>query len=246
MSTKAPLRIAHASDIHLDTDYFGGEENLPSRDYCRGVFGNLLECIKAQAPQLLMLPGDLFDSNRASLETILWAMEALAALPFTVVMIPGNHDCLEPRGIFLEHDFARLPNVDMLLSPQGESRDFPELQAFVWGKGMEDHCPEYRPLEGLPAPRADRWNLAMGHGIYVGNEGNRYRSSPVEKSQIANSGYDYIALGHHHALLNVSQNGTAAFYCGAPIPISKESQGTFLTVQLQEGQAPDVTIHNLD
>ena len=106
MTARAPLRIAHASDIHLDTDYFGGEEDLTSRDYCRGVFLALLEGIEKQAPQLLMLPGDLFDSNRASRDTIEWAMELLSALPWPVVMIPGNHDCLEPGGFFHRHDFG--------------------------------------------------------------------------------------------------------------------------------------------
>lgn len=246
MTARAPLRIAHASDIHLDTDYFGGEEDLASRDYCRGVFLALLEKLRKQAPQLLMLPGDLFDSNRASRDTIEWTMELLSALPWPVVMIPGNHDCLEPGGIFHRHDFSRLPNVEMLLSADGESREFPELGAFVWGKAMVEHTPQYRPLGGLPAPRPGLWNLALGHGIYVGNEGNGYRSSPVEAAEIGDSGYDYIALGHHHALLDVSRESTAAFYSGAPIPISKDSKGTYLMIELEEGQLPAVTIHTLE
>lgn len=243
---KAPLRIAHASDVHLDTDYFGGSANLASRDYCRQVFQNLLEQVTAVGPHLLALPGDLFDSNRASGETIHWAMEALGSLPFPVVMIPGNHDCLEPEGIYFRHDFAALPNVEMLLGPEGEQRDFPDLHLFAWGKGMEDHTPDYRPLAGLPAPHPERWNLALGHGIYVGREGNAFRSSPVEARQIAESGYDYIALGHHHALLDVSHNGTAAYYSGSPIPISRDTKGTFVVVDLAEGQPPKVTIHALD
>lgn len=243
---KPALRIAHASDIHLDTDYFGGDENLGSRDFCRGVFRALLDQVLAEAPQLLLLPGDLFDSNRASRDTIHWCMEALGALPFPVLMIPGNHDCLTPEGIFLKNDFSRVPNVEMLLSPEGEVRDLPQLGAVVWGKGMEDHMPEYSPLEGMPAPRKGRWNLAMGHGIYVGREGMGYRSSPVEARQIAESGYDYIALGHHHALLDVSHDGTAAFYCGAPVPISHDKKGTFLIVDLAADSPPAVTTHTVD
>ncbi len=243
---KAPLRLAHASDIHLDTDYFGGEVNLASRDDCRRVFRTLLDAIEAQKPDLLLLPGDLFDSNRASRDTILWAMEAISGLGFPVVMIPGNHDCLEPGGVFLSHDFSALPNLELLASPAGESRTLQAPRLFVWGKGMEEHTPDYRPLEGLPVPREDCWNLALGHGIYVGGEGNPFRSSPVEASQIGRSGYDYIALGHHHALLDVSHNGTAAYYCGAPSPISSDSQGTFLMVELAEGAPAKVTIHTLE
>ena len=244
--SKSSLRIAHGSDIHLDTDYFGGEANLAGRDFYRGVFLALLEHVREHDPQLFLLPGDLFDSNRASKSTIEWCMQVLGELPFPVVMIPGNHDCLVPGGVFLEHDFSTLPNVEMLLGREGELRELPELGAVVWGKGMEDHAPEYSPLEGLAAPREGCWNLAMGHGIYVGREGMSYRSSPVEARQIAESGYDYIALGHHHVLLDVSHNGTAAFYSGAPVPISHEKKGTYLIVDLVEGRPPSVSTHYVD
>ena len=243
---KDPLRIVHASDIHLDTDYYGGEENRASRDYCRAVFDRLVERLVAEAPQLMLLPGDLFDSNRASAETIEWAMERLGALPFPVMMIPGNHDCLEEGAIFHRYDFAQIPNVELLLAPDGEVRELPELNAVVWGKGMVEHSTEFRPLAGLPPASDDRWNLAMGHGIYVGREGFSFRSSPVEARQIARSGYDYIALGHHHALLDVSANGTAAYYCGAPIPISPDRAGTYLVIELAEGAPATVHVRHLD
>ena len=246
MTTKPTVRVAHASDIHLDTDYYGGEINIASRDYCRRIFATLLERIAADGPDLFLLPGDLFDSNRASSETIEWAMERLAALPFPVTMIPGNHDCLEPDGIFRRYDFSRLPNVDMLLSAEGENRDFVALGVTVWGKGMEDHSPEYIPLEGLAAPQPARWNLALAHGIYVGQENGGFRSSRVAAGQIESSGYDYIALGHHHALMDVSGNGTTAFYSGAPFPLSSDDRGTYLLIDLRQSERPEVTIRTTD
>jgi DNA repair exonuclease SbcCD nuclease subunit len=242
---RRPLRIAHGSDIHLDTDHYGGTETLAQRDYCRGVFQTLLDRIVAQRPHLMLLPGDLFDSNRASRETVQWAMEALGRLPFPVAMIPGNHDCLEEGAVYRRHDFSRIPNLRLLLAPDGESAALPELHVSLWGKGMVEHTPEFSPLGGLPPAQPDAWNVALGHGIYVGRDGLSHRSSPVEARQIAASAYDYIALGHHHALLNVSAGSTAAYYSGAPIPIAKGSQGTFLMVDLEEGKPAAVTIHKL-
>jgi DNA repair exonuclease SbcCD nuclease subunit len=243
---KSPLRLAHASDIHLDTDYFGGPENIASRDVCRAVFAKLLDEITRQQPDLFLLPGDLFDSNRASDETIQWAMDKLAALPYPVVMIPGNHDCLEEGSIYHRFDFDSLPNVDMLSDEAGEMRELPELGVRVWGKGMVAHTPKFRPLDGIPAPSEDWWNVGMGHGIYVARGGATFRSSPVEAKQIHDSGYHYIALGHHHALLDVSANGTAAFYSGAPVPISREDDGTFLTIDLVAGRSPHINIRSVD
>jgi len=239
------LKIAHGSDIHLDSDFYEGGENLSLRDYHRGVFRTLLDRVQAQRPDLMLLPGDLFDSNRASQGTILWAMEQLASVALPIIMIPGNHDAMEAGGIFLSHDFGRIENLRMLTSAEGESVELQELGVTAWGKGMVEHTPEYSPLGGLPAPVAERWNLALGHGIYVGKDGFSYRSSPVEARQIEASGYDYIALGHHHALLNVSANNTAAYYSGSPVPISKSGQGTFLIVTLEDGQAAKVDTHKL-
>lgn len=244
-STKRDLRIAHASDIHLDTDYFGDPDHLPQRDHCRRIFEDLLAAITAAKPDLMLLPGDLFDSNRATEETIVWSMEKLGDLPFPVILIPGNHDCMEEGAIFTRHDFSGIPNVDILLAEEGETLDLPDLQARIWGKGMVEHSVEFRPLDGLPAATPERWNLAMGHGIYVGRDGFSFRSSPVESKQISKSGYDYIALGHHHALLDVSANGTAAAYSGAPTPISREHHGTWILVELGEGREAQMTIREL-
>ena len=243
---KPTLRIVHASDVHLDTDYYGGEDNLSLRDYNRGVFSQLLQRLRAEQPDLMLLPGDLFDSNRASEDTITWSMEQLGRLPFPVLMIPGNHDCLEEGAIYHRFDFGAIPNVEILLAPEGTLHELPGLQASVWGKGMEEHSTEFRPLDGLPDAQADRWNLAMGHGIYVGRDGFSFRSSPVEAKQIARSGYDYIALGHHHALLDVSAKDTAAYYSGAPVPISQDRQGTYLVIELRDGEPAQVHVRHLD
>jgi DNA repair exonuclease SbcCD nuclease subunit len=242
---KPALRVAHASDIHLDTDYFGGDHNIQSRDFCRRIFRNQLNMLVGLKPDLMLLPGDLFDSNRASPETIVWAMEQIGGLPFPVIMIPGNHDCLaDDNAIFRRYDFAKIKNVEMLLALGGESRMLNDFGVFVWGKGMDAHTPEFRPLDDLPAPKPEVWNLALGHGIYVGEDVASYRSSPVESRQIEASGYDYIALGHHHALLDVT-NATTAFYCGAPIPISRENPGTFVSIEFKDGVKPAVSIHKV-
>jgi DNA repair exonuclease SbcCD nuclease subunit len=229
----------------LDTDYYGGDQNLGQRDYYRGVFQALLDGIKAQQPDLMLLPGDLFDSNRASADTILWAMESLGRLPFPVIMIPGNHDCLEEGGVFHRHDFNRVENVRLLRAPEGEITELPDLGVIAWGKGMVEHSPEYSPLGDLPGAQPGAWNLALGHGIFVGKEGYTFRSSPVEARQIEASGYDYIALGHHHALLDVSANGTTAYYSGAPVPVSRSGKGTYLIVDLEDGKPAAVVVHRL-
>ena len=42
------------------------------------------------------------------------------------------------------------------------------------------------------------------------------RSSLITSADIAATGADYVALGHHHVLADVSAGGVTAFYSGAP------------------------------
>ena len=96
MSTTTPgaaLRITHCSDIHLDGD------NYDDAHY-RDGFVKVLRVATANGSDLVLLPGDLFDTNRASDDIVQWAMGTLEALPLPVVMIPGNHDCLQPDGVY--------------------------------------------------------------------------------------------------------------------------------------------------
>ncbi len=242
MRTK--VRLAHVSDIHLDTDYHGGEDRIDRRDRCRNLFRTLLDNVIEQRPDALLIVGDLFDSNRASDDTILWAMEALGRLSLPVLMIPGNHDCLEDDGIYRRRDFNRIANVQMVMNPQGETLELPQLKVSAWGKGMAVHSPDFRPLADMPDVRDGWWNLAMGHGIFVEDGYHSGRSSPIRSDQIDSSGRDYVALGHHHGLRNVSSGATAAYYCGAPERLSDHS-GTFVTVDLEHGAQPVVSIRRV-
>ncbi len=240
------LKLAHCSDIHLDYEYFGGERNLHLHDFYRDLFGKLLDDVVAAAPDALLLAGDLFDHNRAAQATIEWAMETLGKLPFPVVMIPGNHDCLAENAIYLRHDFNVIPNVTLLDREHGEMVELGELSLQVWGKGMREHTPENQPLQGMPAKQHHHhWHVGMGHGIPVANGVECMNSSPIHEAQIDASEFDYLALGHLHAMRDVSTENTTAFFCGAPGPIVDQN-GTWLLTTLEEALPPQVEQRQLD
>jgi DNA repair protein SbcD/Mre11 len=206
--TGNPLRLAHCSDIHLS----GG-----AADPCRAGFARALAAIRTHAPDLMLLAGDLFDTNAVPDETVLWAMDALAALPFPVAMIPGNHDCMAPGAIYRRFDFGTISNVVFLGDEAGSVAELPSLGAVVWGRGMVDHAPGFRPLDGIPErPRGARWHLGLGHGIFVPRGEQTHRSSPIRMEEIESSGFDYLALGHHHAAMDLATPAVCAAYSGSP------------------------------
>jgi predicted phosphodiesterase len=238
------LRIAHCADIHLDGAAHGDAGLGPDGVYRRG-FVAVLAAMRAQTPDLMLLAGDLFDSNRASLATIEWAMDTLARQPFPIVMIPGNHDCMDDGAIFARHDFDRIPNVTLLAAPQGGIAHLPALDVAVWGKGMVEHSPAFRPLAGCPPrPAGIGWYLAMGHGLFVPRGADTHRSSPIHQHQIEASPCDYIALGHHHAAMEIVTGGAAAAFSGSPTD-DLGLGATYAMIDLSPGRRPQVAIRTL-
>ena len=235
------LRIAHCSDIHLDA---GTHIDSPSdEDHYRAGFSTVLDAMLSHQPDLVLVAGDLFDSNRASHATIEWAMARLAQVTRPVVMIPGNHDCLEADAIYRRYDFGRIGNVIALMDEEGEMVHLPELNAAVWGRGMVDHHPGYIPLAGCPEKPSDtHWFIGLGHGIYVPQGESTHRSSPIRMEDIDQSPCDYIALGHHHAALDVSTESTTAAYCGSPTDPFGEGE-TYAIVELNPNGPAALEIH---
>ena len=76
---------------------------------------------------------------------------------------------------------------------------------------MPDHEPGYRPFAGLPEPPADRWTIATGHGLVV-EDGPSGRWSPIFPSDLAAVTWDYVALGHVHAYIEVRDDPTPVRY----------------------------------
>jgi len=239
------LRIAHCSDIHLDGDSYSGGADSDARLALRGAFAGALAAMQAHRPDLMLLAGDLFDANDATAETIEWAMETLGRLPFPVVMIPGNHDCLEEGAIYRRYDFNRIPNVTMLAAEAGEVVRLDALNAAVWGKGMVEHTTAYRPLAGCPdRPAGCRWFLGLGHGIFVPHGERNHRSSPIHMQEIEDSPCDYLALGHHHAAMELVTETATAAYCGSPTDTIGRG-ATYAMVDLAAAGPPVLTVHTL-
>jgi len=240
------LRIAHCADIHLDASGYGQALGAQGSEFHRQAFAHGIEAMLAHDPHLFLLAGDLFDSNRATPGTIDWAMATLAAIPIPVLMIPGNHDCLETGSIYHRYDFNSLPNVQMILAHAGETVTVPKLDVACWGRGMVEHHRLYAPLGGLPPrPAGVRWYLAMGHGLYVPEGSDTDRSSPIHQREIDASPCDYIALGHHHAAMEIGEEHTLAAFSGSPT--DKVGRGpTYIICDLSEDAPPAVVVHKVE
>ncbi|HEY2331760.1 MAG TPA: DNA repair exonuclease [Acidimicrobiales bacterium] len=221
---RRPARLLHTSDVHLAVP--GGREER--------AFLAALERAEALEVDAVLIAGDLFDHARVADEVLELAADALGQYGRPVVLMPGNHDVLDARSVHGRFDVeVRCPNVQFLDDPDGSVVQIPGTDVIVWGRGMVEHEPGFRPLAGIPERRADAWCIAAAHGLLVEDERSG-RSSTILPADL-DLDWDYIALGHVHEHRIVHGTRTVACYPGATAA-SKGGVPGVVVVDLRPGR----------
>ncbi len=212
-------RILHSSDLHL-----GARQGKTGPAWhgpgCVCPLETLTRAAQQHSCDLLVIAGDMFDSNNVPAGVVSAALAVLAGAGLECVIVPGNHDCLNANSVYRREGFAAAERVRVVRAAGGERIDWPGPALRVWARAMIEHEPGYRPLAGAP-PRDDaRWCIAAGHGHYMDHEPGRAeqaRSSPIYPADLTRLDADYVALGHWDIGQRVGNGSAAAWYSGAPV-----------------------------
>ena len=203
---RRPATVLHTSDCHIGASTRREEE---------AAFERAIACALEERVDAVLIAGDLFDHVRVSDETLRWTAEQLAKLPCPVVVIRGNHDVHDGKSIYERLTIlAGLDHVRVIDDHDGTIVEIPGTDVVVWGRAMLEHEPGYRPFAGLPEPPSDRWTIATGHGLVLEDDSSG-RSSPIFPTDLAAVTWDYVALGHVHAYLEIRDEPTPVRYPGA-------------------------------
>ena len=209
------MRFVHAGDFHLGAT----PESSTSwgKERAAAVSSSLLRVIdlcNAEKADLLLIPGDLFNAPplRAQLREAAYQFSRLEKT--RVALIAGNHDYLTSGGIYEDFDFG--PNVIFINTKRITSFYIDELNTVIhgfsyYGKELRDPV-----LDGIKAPQDDRIHVLLAHGGDASH-------LPIKYSELAASGFDYIALGHIHQPKLFK--GTHMAFCGSPEPLDKTDIG---------------------
>ena len=210
MSVDRPLlKLIHTSDVHIGDDYD------PARRLTglRGVVDAALE----RHVDAALIVGDLFDSARVKAPAIEATLAELARLTMPTFITSGNHDCLDESSPYQRVSWDQAgDHIYFLDDPEGCHVSLHDRKLTVWAKGLVDHHPGHKPVDGYVPHLDGYWQVAMAHGHYVPPDETSERSSLIHGDEIAELGCDYLALGHWHRFLDVSHDGVAAFYSGSP------------------------------
>lgn len=214
------MKILHTADIHIrqyDDDRWKALQQI-------------IELGKKENIDVLVISGDLFDSDVDAGKLRTGFRELFAEGAFPVIIIPGNHDAASyPEGIFLGEEVTII-------------RDYrqPVIRKNVhfWGLPFEDLKEDEvfpRLHQASSLATAEGMHILLFHGELLditgawenyGEEGQR-RYMPVKLSYFQYLNWNYVLAGHFHTNFDVHEFKKNHFfvYPGSPVSITRRETG---------------------
>jgi exonuclease SbcD len=235
------LKILHTADIHLGAKFSGlGNKGAIQREQLRATFKNVVAAALAEGANIVLIAGDLFDSNeqpQRNIELVIEQFNVLGSKNVPVCLIPGTHDSLDPLSIYRKVDFeAKCPNLKIFWENKS-FQEYPDLDLTVYGNPNLSNRSYTSPLKGLKRSTSTRFHVAMAHGSFYIPEKTAEDDHVFRLEEIEASGMNYVALGHWHRLYRCSEK-PPAWYSGPPewIPGQREKGAVLLVSLLDSGE----------
>lgn len=219
------IKVVHTSDLHLGMTFKSlGDASKLHRNNCQDTFSKIVDVCIQEKVNALLIAGDFFDSPNPAKSLVRFVEKEFNRLQnenIPVFISTGNHDPYTKGSIWMEYDFP--PNVIIFDNSRLEAKTINGIT--VYGVAYVDDS--IRPLSNFSACQDDNFKIGLVHGSTVNinwDEQPEAGYRPISKSDIENSGLDYIALGHFHDLLNLNTK-VPCFYSGSPEGLSFKNEG---------------------
>jgi exonuclease SbcD len=244
------LRLLHTADVHLGARHADlGDGASAQRERQQTAFSAALDLAIAERVDLVLVAGDLFDSNvqpKRSVERVAADLARLKAARIRTVILPGTHDVYDGASIYRAYDLKALAGVGVnedWVTVLTADRPFVRLAACDALVAGVVHDTKRAPggaltaaLAALPADATATWRIGMVHGALAIPGRTDGDDVVVTTDEIAASGLDYLALGHWHSTQQGTARSTTWAYSGAPEPVAvdQDRAGQVLLVTLDD------------
>ena len=190
------IKILHTGDVHLDSPFSGldlKKSELRRREL-RATFRTLMQYVKNNSINILLIAGDLFDSGFVTRETIDMLTAEFASVPeCKIIITPGNHDPYKDNSVYAKVVFPS--NVHIFKTEYPEKLELPEMDIDIYGYAFLSPTFRRSPLAKMSVDNPNRLNILCAHGD-LGAPVSPH--APISESDIAAFGCDYSALAHVH------------------------------------------------
>ncbi|HET7030577.1 MAG TPA: DNA repair exonuclease [Candidatus Limnocylindrales bacterium] len=242
------LRLLHTADVHLGARHADlGDQAAAQRERQLAAFVATIELAIAERVDVVLIAGDLFDSNtqpRRTVERVAAELRRLADARIRTVIIPGTHDVYDRASIYRVHDLKAMAgssaddDLVTVLTPERGEVHLSACDVIVHGPVFATKRAPHSPLRDLSVRGGDgaTWHVGMVHGALAIPGRTDGDEVVITRDEIAATGLDYLALGHWHSTQDGKAGGTTYAYAGAPEPVavSQDGAGKVLLVRLDE------------
>lgn len=200
--------------------FFGADAQARYTQARLDVIERLAVLARERSAHALVVAGDVFDANQVERHVVLRAAEALRDVGCPVLLLPGNHDSLEPGNVWNSAQWQRAvpPNVRVLEEAPvvvGSGDDTVEIVGAPWRTRRPATDPLGNLLPGLrPGPR----RLIVGHG-QVDAVAPEFGLPPIEltglERALSDGRAELVVLGDRHSTTEVGASGRI-WYPGTP------------------------------
>jgi len=230
------IKLLHCADLHMGAAFpeIGSRRGRLLREAQKNTWRRVLDTALREKADLILVAGDLFDSNHISTECLDFFFHSIEKFPIPLCVLPGTHDPYDRYSVYRMERLTRYKKLFIFNETRGQSFSFKDLDLTVYGKALLPAGGKESPLSGLKPSGKTRYNVAMAHGTL--DENHRCPDDCcVNPSEIQKSGMNYIALGHDHSFKECSAGKTRAYYSGPMETLQFGQKGGFiLLVDLDE------------
>ena len=235
------LKFIHCADVHLEAPFKEvgtGNYAANRRKDIRRAFLNILEAVKRENSDFLLISGDLFEHRYVNKSTMEWLSLVMSEVSVPIVIIAGNHD---PYILNSWYKVWNWPSNVHILTNEKPYLRLDKEKVFIYGLGFSSFTEGKPDLTKVSKPVDGFLNILMLHctlDLEIGNE----LYMPISSSELEKLNYNYYALGHFH---NQRTDFTIrnAYNPGSPEPLGFDEpgkHGAFLVTAAFEG--PDIKL----
>ena len=247
------VRFLHTADWQLGmTRHFLDADAQPRFTEARiEAIRTIGELAELERCELVVVCGDVFETNHVERQIVVRALDAMAATPnVTFYLLPGNHDPLDAASVFRSATFTAHQPANVVVLDGADPvtvRPGVELVAAPWTTKRPTIDLVGAAVEEMEADGTTR--IVVGHGAFdvdspdTANPG-LLRLATVEEA-ITRGRVSYVALGDRHSTTSVGTTDRI-FYAGAPEPTDfrEVDPGNVLVVQA-DSEGCSVTPHRV-
>lgn len=227
------------SDVHLDSKLSSMRLSMPPikrqerKKEILEVLVDALELARKRAVDAVLIPGDLWDGESVTSQTVNTLVETFGALGDIPVLIsPGNHDYYSDGSLYspsaLMTRGMRPWPANVHIFPKGEFTTFkhPKLNSVSFtGRAFSGNVSVSSRFMSkfVPQDPTCAVNLLLFHGSLDGYKGLDSSwpgkiTAPFSQAELSDLNFSYAAIGHYHNLTEIhnDQGSIIGAYSGCP------------------------------